>query len=57
MKQKLSGFLTEWIAFTLMFFFLYDIFWALADIEDLKHTLSTTISILRWILSFAAFFP
>ena len=41
MKQKLSGFLTEWIAFTLMFFFLYDIFWALADIEDLKHTLST----------------
>mgnify|MGYP003290131721 CR=1 FL=1 len=56
MKQKLSGFLTEWIAFTLMFFFLYDIFWALADIEDLKHTLST-ISILRWILSFAAFFP
>lgn len=40
MKQKLSGFLTEWIAFTLMFFFLYDIFWALADIEDLKHTLS-----------------
>ena len=41
MKQKLSGFLTEWIAFTFMFFFLYDIFWALADIEDLKHTLST----------------
>lgn len=57
MKQKLSGFLTEWIAFTLMFFFLYDIFWALAGIEDLKHTLSTNHFYLAVDFVFCGIFP
>lgn len=31
--------LTEWIIFTLIFFFLYDAIWAIADFEDFKHNL------------------
>lgn len=29
--------LTEWMVFTLIFFFLYDVIWAIADFEDFKH--------------------
>ncbi len=32
-KEKLI----EWIVFTLTFFFLYDVIWAIADYEDFKH--------------------
>ena len=34
-KEKI----TEWMVFTLIFFFLYDIIWAVADFEDFKQSL------------------
>ena len=31
--------LTEWMVFTLIFFFLYDVIWAVADLEDFKQSI------------------
>ena len=35
--KKCKNKLMEWMVFTLIFFFLYDIIWAIADFEDFKH--------------------
>ena len=37
--KKYKGKLTEWIVFTFIFFFLYDIIWAVADFEDFKQSI------------------
>lgn len=37
--KKYKGRLTEWIVFTFIFFFLYDIIWAIADFEDFKQSI------------------
>lgn len=37
--KKYKGKITEWMVFTLIFFFLYDIIWAVADFEDFKQSL------------------
>ena len=37
--KKYKGFLVEWSAFTLIFFFLYDVIWAIVDFEDFKQGL------------------
>lgn len=39
MRRKYAPFLIEWIVFTMMSFFLYDIIWALVDIEYFKQVL------------------
>ena len=39
--KKYKGKLTEWIVFTLIFFFLYDIIWAVADFEDFKQSINS----------------
>ena len=36
--KKYKGFLMEWSAFTLIFFFIYDVIWAIADFEDFKQS-------------------
>ena len=38
--KKYKGRLTEWIVFTFIFFFLYDIIWAIADFEDFKQSIN-----------------
>lgn len=35
--EKFKNKLTEWMVFTLIFFFLYDIIWAVADFENFKQ--------------------
>ena len=37
--KKYKGKITEWIVFTFIFFFLYDIIWAVADFEDFKQSI------------------
>ena len=37
--KKYKGKLTEWIVFTFIFFFLYDIIWAIADFDDFKQSI------------------
>ena len=37
--KKYKGKLTDWIVFTFIFFFLYDIIWAVADFEDFKQSI------------------
>lgn len=37
--KKYKGKLTEWIVFTFIFFFLYDIIWAVADFEDFQQSI------------------
>ena len=39
--KKYKGKLTEWIVFTFIFFFLYDIIWAVADFEDFKQSINS----------------
>lgn len=39
--KKYKGELTEWIVFTFIFFFLYDIIWAVADFEDFKQSINS----------------
>lgn len=39
MLRKCKDNIMEWIAFTLIFFFLYDIIWAVADFEDFKQSI------------------
>lgn len=38
-RKKLAAFM-EWLSFTLIFFFLYDIIWILADWKDFKQSVS-----------------
>lgn len=39
MLEKNKGELMEWIVFTFIVFFLYDIIWAIADFEDFKQSI------------------
>ena len=40
--MKLKNALLEWITFTLIFFFLYDVIWAVIDIDTFKRFLTET---------------
>ena len=54
--KKYKGKLTEWIVFTFIFFFLYDIIWAVADFEDFKQSIDGYYICLFVDLVYCAFF-
>ena len=53
--KKYKGFLVEWSAFTLIFFFLYDVIWAIVDFEDFKDSKNIALYCL-WTWYIVAFF-
>lgn len=56
MKIKHSKILIEWLSFTLIFFFLYDIIWAIADYSDFKSNFDGYFFFLLLDLSYCSVF-